>query len=99
MKDDECHYSHSKSEQKESLAATTSLKKYGPAISGTGYGVSKPLEPSGSLPNTLSDSQPSNKDLEQRMARIESRLVQLMIHQGLDPYTKVYEQWPSTTNT
>jgi hypothetical protein len=25
------------------------------------------------------------------MARIESRLVQLMIHQGLNPYAKVYE--------
>jgi len=91
MKDDECHYSHSKLEQKKSSPPTASLKKYGPAISGTGYGVSKPLETSGSLLNMPSDSQPSNKDLELRMARIESRLVQLMIHQGLDPYVKVYE--------
>lgn len=29
--------------------------------------------------------------LAQRLARIESRLVQLMIHLGLDPYEKTYE--------
>lgn len=91
MKDDECQYSHSKQELHKSLVHTASLKTYGPAISGTGYGVSKPSVTSGSTPNTPNDSQPSNKDLELRMARIESRLVQLMIHQGLDPYVKVYE--------
>lgn len=31
------------------------------------------------------------KKLTQRLARIESRLVQLMIHLGLDPYGKTYE--------
>lgn len=29
-------------------------------------------------------------DLDQRMARIESRLVQLMLHMGLNPYEKTY---------
>lgn len=91
MKDDECQYSHSKHELHKSLVHTASLKTYGPAISGTGYGVSKPSETSGSLPNMPNDLQPSNKELAARMARIESRLVQLMIHQGLDPYNKVYE--------
>lgn len=91
MKDDECQYSHSKNERTESLIPTASLKKYGPAISGTGYGVSKPSATSGSLPSTPNVSQPSNSELAARMARIESRLVQLMIHQGLDPYNKVYE--------
>ena len=31
------------------------------------------------------------KALAQRLARIESRLVQLMIHLGLDPYAQTYE--------
>jgi hypothetical protein len=30
-------------------------------------------------------------DLIARVTRVESRLVQLMIHQGLDPYRKTYE--------
>lgn len=29
--------------------------------------------------------------IEKRLRRIESRLVQLMIHMGLNPYAKVYE--------
>ena len=29
--------------------------------------------------------------VEARLARIESRLVQLMLHFGLDPYTKTYD--------
>jgi hypothetical protein len=91
MKDDECNYSHSKLEQKSFLTTTASLKTFGPAISGTGYGVSKPLEISGSLPSMPISSQLNNKELEQRMVRIESRLVQLMLHMGLDPYNKVYE--------
>jgi hypothetical protein len=28
---------------------------------------------------------------EQRLRRIETRLVQLMLHLGLDPYSKVYD--------
>ena len=30
------------------------------------------------------------ESIELRLARIESRLVQLMIHLGLDPYRKTY---------
>lgn len=30
-------------------------------------------------------------DVLKRLRRIESRLVQLMIHNGLDPYSKTYE--------
>ena len=30
-------------------------------------------------------------DLENRVRRIESRLVQLMLHLGLNPYEKCYE--------
>lgn len=29
--------------------------------------------------------------LEQRIRRIETRLVQLMIHLGMDPYSKMYD--------
>lgn len=39
-------------------------------------------------------------DLDQRMARIESRLVQLMLHMGLNPYEKTYatdKQQPRAT--
>lgn len=30
-------------------------------------------------------------DLDRRMARIESRIVQLMLHMGLNPYEKAYD--------
>ena len=30
-------------------------------------------------------------DLDRRMARIETRLVQLMLHMGLNPYEKTYD--------
>ena len=36
-------------------------------------------------------------DLEARLTRIESRLVQLMLHFGLDPYTKTYDASYLTT--
>lgn len=91
MKDPECNYSHSKLEPKSSSSTTTSLQKFVTAMNKAGYGASKSLETSGSLPSTQNDSHPSNSELAARMARIESRLVQLMIHQGLDPYNKVYE--------
>ena len=32
-------------------------------------------------------------DLEKRMTRMESRLVQLMIHLGLDPYERTYDTY------
>jgi hypothetical protein len=35
-------------------------------------------------------SKPSQTILE-RLARIETRLVQLMLHLGLDPYNKTYD--------
>jgi len=31
------------------------------------------------------------KRMNARLARLESRLVQLMLHTGLDPYTKTYD--------
>lgn len=91
MKDPECNYSHSRLERKNSSPPTTSPQKSVTAMKEIGSVVSKPLETSGYSPNIPNDSQPSNKELAARMARIESRLVQLMIHQGLDPYNKVYE--------
>lgn len=36
-------------------------------------------------------SHPPPTSIEKRLRRIESRLVQLMIHMGLNPYAKVYE--------
>jgi hypothetical protein len=39
----------------------------------------------------MNDIQQQIENLERRMARIESRLVQLMIHLGADPYEKKYE--------
>ena len=37
---------------------------------------------------------------EQRLIRIESRLVQIMLHLGIDPYKKMYEQFDkSRVNT
>lgn len=90
MKDDECNYSHSKTERKNFSPPTTSLQKSVTVTNKTGFAVSKPLETSGFSQSTPSDSHPSNRDLEQRMARIESRLVQLMIHLGLDPQEKRY---------
>lgn len=57
----------------------------------TGCGVSQSLEKGGCSHNTHNDSHPSNSEIAARTARIESRLVQLMIHLGLDPYKKTYE--------
>lgn len=91
MKDPECNYSHSKKERKIFSPPTPSPRKYVTDMNKTGSEASAPLEISGSLPSTPSALQPTNSELAARMARIESRLVQLMIHQGLDPYTKVYE--------
>jgi hypothetical protein len=91
MKDPECNYSHSKLERKNFSLPTTSPRKSVTDTNKIGYEASKVLETSGYSPSTPSVSQPSNSELAARMARIESRLVQLMIHQGLDPYNKVYE--------
>jgi hypothetical protein len=91
MKDPECNYSHSKNERKSFSPPTPSPRKYVTVMNKTGSEASAPLETTGYSPSTPSDSHPSNSELVARMARIESRLVQLMIHQGLDPYKKVYE--------
>lgn len=32
-------------------------------------------------------------EMEKRLVRIESRLVRLMIHLGIDPYEKMYDQF------
>ena len=37
--------------------------------------------------------QPQLIDMEKRLIRIESRLVQIMMHLGLDPYRKMYDQF------
>jgi hypothetical protein len=36
-----------------------------------------------------------NSEIDNRLARIESRLVQLMLHMGLNPYEKQYDARPS----
>lgn len=90
MKEPECNYSNSKNEQRPSLLDTTSAPKSETDTSATGSEVSKLLGTNGYLRNTLSDLLQSNKDLELRMARTESRLVQLMLHLGLDPQEKRY---------
>ena len=90
MKDPECNYSHSKNERKNFSHPTTSHHKSVTDMNKTGSEVSKRLETSGSSQSMPNDSHPSNSMLEQRMARIESRLVQLMIHLGLDPQEKRY---------
>ena len=91
MKDPECNYSHSKNERKSCSPLMPSPRKYVTVMNKTGSEASAPSETTGCSPSTPSDSHPSNSELVARMARIESRLVQLMIHQGLDPYKKVYE--------
>lgn len=35
---------------------------------------------------------PHEEDLKSRLVRVESRLVQLMLHMGLDPYDHRYAQ-------
>lgn len=40
--------------------------------------------------------QPS--EMEKRLVRIESRLVRLMIHLGIDPYEKMYDQFNDYQN-
>lgn len=88
MKDDECHYSHSKLERKESSPPTTSRPKSVTVTNKTGSEASKTLETDGSLQSMLRNLLLSNKDLETRMVRIESRLVQLLLHIGATPITK-----------
>jgi hypothetical protein len=55
-----------------------------------GCGVLPPSAPDGYLRNPRKDLH-QNSNLETRLARIESRLVQLMLHFGLDPQRKYYD--------
>lgn len=61
----------------------------------TGSAPSKPLETSGSLPSQSNDSKTLN-EIASRVARIESRLVQLMLHVGANPYEKTYDREQQT---
>lgn len=40
-----------------------------------------------------SPPQQQPNEMEKRLVRIESRLVRLMIHLGIDPYEKMYDQF------
>lgn len=97
MKDPECNYSHSKLEQKNSSPPTTSPPKSVTVMKGIGSVVSKPSATTGSLPSMQNDLHPSNSELAARMARIESRLVKLMLHFGINPQKET--EWLNTTNT
>lgn len=35
----------------------------------------------------------NNVELERRLARMESRIVQIMLHLGIDPYKKMYDKF------
>ena len=37
----------------------------------------------------------TNENVERRLVRIESRLVQIMLHLGIDPYERMYEKLQS----
>jgi len=41
----------------------------------------------------------AQENIERRLARIESRLVQLMIHMGIDPYERAYDNLSSAKHT
>lgn len=41
----------------------------------------------------ISQPQQQPSEMEKRLVRIESRLVRLMIHLGIDPYEKMYDQF------
>lgn len=43
------------------------------------------------MKNQNQSAHPPPSSVEKRLRRIESRLVQLMIHMGLNPYAKTYE--------
>jgi hypothetical protein len=34
-----------------------------------------------------------SESIEKRLARIESRIVQIMLHIGVDPYTRMYDKF------
>ena len=90
MKDPECNYSHSKNEPRKSSPLMTSPPKSETVTNVTGSEASQLSETDGYMLKMLNALQTSNRDLELRTARIESRLVQLMIHLGLDPQEKRY---------
>ena len=90
MKEPECNYSHSKTEPTASSAPTMYPTKSVSDTNETGSEVLTPSETDGYMLRMLNALQTSNRDLELRTARIESRLVQLMMHLGLDPQEKRY---------
>lgn len=45
------------------------------------------------LERTAPPQQQPQSEMERRLVRIESRLVRLMIHLGIDPYERMYEQF------
>ena len=90
MKDPECNYSNSKNAPKSSSPPTTSPLKFETGTNRTGSEALDSSETVGYMLKMLNALQTSNRDLELRTARIESRLVQLMIHFGLDPQEKRY---------
>lgn len=59
--------------------------------SASGYAASPYSETDGSLQSRPRKERPLQTSLDMRLARIESRLVQLMIHMGLNPYEKTYD--------
>ena len=61
------------------------------AINATGSDVSPTSVTSGNLHDQYNDAKTVN-EIAARVARIESRLVQLMLHVGANPYEKTYER-------
>lgn len=56
----------------------------------SGYAASK-RSASGGYSHGPSKREPTMTDIDRRLARLESRLVQLMLHMGLNPYEKAYD--------
>jgi hypothetical protein len=74
------------------LSQLTQLVKRSAAdTKGIGCGVCNDSETSGSMPNTSNELATRLAELEARASRIETRLCQLMIHLGANPYEKQYE--------
>lgn len=41
-------------------------------------------------PNRIGGDNPREVDIDRRLARMETRIVQLMLHLGLNPYERTY---------
>lgn len=64
------------------------LNMFAAPTNGSGSPKSNNSETSGSASPT---EEVTNKQLAARLVRLESRLVQLMIHMGVNPYGKQYD--------